>query len=302
MIRRFPACEPVVQFLRYRNGNDTVEDVLESLRREAEAYPRAHRQLAAIRWYLRCMLTNCLVEWAVVCREITNQRTLLGRIDRYRSSREPVMFVTFNYDCMIEDALSSFGVDLRSPSNLSLYISDARYKLVKLHGSINWSREITHPSFTTTLTPDQPADIRKMIDNAADLMVNDNFFVTQDPFQTRTPSGRAIFPAIAIPVRQKDIFECPREHVETLLAAIPSVSKLLIIGWRANDEAFLEMLRDRLATDPQILVVAGGLVDARATIQRLCDAQIRGAQNAAAFEGIFTDFVRLRAMDEFLNT
>ncbi len=71
----------------------------------------------------------------------TNYRTLLGEIDQQRKS-EPVCFVTFNYDTLLEEAFSS--LDIRFVS-LDDYVSRNDYRIIKLHGSVSWVREVTAP-------------------------------------------------------------------------------------------------------------------------------------------------------------
>lgn len=54
-----------------------------------------------------------------------------------------------------------------------------------------------------------------------------------------------IVPAIAVPVQTKteDTFEWPTGHRAYLETLLPSVTKILIIGWQAREAHFLQMLR-----------------------------------------------------------
>src|SRR5712664_407542 len=60
--------------------------------------------------------------------------------------------------------------------------------------------------------------------------------------------GRPIVPAIAIPVQTKteDTFEWPPRHRAYLEQLLPSVTKILIIGWQAKEAHFLKLLREKL--------------------------------------------------------
>jgi hypothetical protein len=57
-----------------------------------------------------------------------------------------------------------------------------------------------------------------------------------------------VLPAIAIPMQDKTwgTFECPARQIATLGQLLKSVTKVLMIGWRAREAHFLQMLRDNL--------------------------------------------------------
>jgi hypothetical protein len=73
-------------------------------------------------------------------------------------------------------------------------------------------------------------------------------------------NGAAVFPAIAVPVEKKDQFACPRTVVEQLAQALPQVSKVLVIGWRATEANFLSLLGNKfsgLKLGVRLHIVAG---------------------------------------------
>jgi hypothetical protein len=96
-------------------------------------------QITAIRCYLHCIIWECEQEWRNVSRKITNYTTLLDQLRRSRINEEPVLLVTFNYDRMIEDALTSVDITIREFPD---YIRNNSFKLFELHGSVHWGREI----------------------------------------------------------------------------------------------------------------------------------------------------------------
>ncbi len=200
---QFPRCKPIIPFLRKSAGDFSVEEVLERLQNEAEGYPKAQRQLAAIRFYLQLVILETEVNWVShVAKDITNYNTLMDRIERFREKDEMVCLVTFNYDTLIERILPTVDIEIK---RLDDYIIDKRYKLIKLHGSANWGRGIE--------TPIRDANKREfslvaneLIDQAPDLKITDNYFMVnwkqkESPhipvyFDRQEP----FFPAIAIPV------------------------------------------------------------------------------------------------------
>jgi hypothetical protein len=138
-LSQFPECRPIVPYLRGVPEGETLEHVLETLQSEAETDSERKRQLASIRFYLHFVIWECERQWDDVARGITNYVTLLDQLRRSRKPKEPVCLVTFNYDRMIEKALPSVGVTIES---ISGYIEHDAFKLFKLHGSVDWAREV----------------------------------------------------------------------------------------------------------------------------------------------------------------
>ena len=65
----------------------------------------------------------------------------------------------------------------------------------------------------------------------------------------------------------KNVFECPPSHVEMLGDLIPRVSKVLTIGWRANEQHFLQLLRKLPAV--KIVTVAGSVPEAEELLNKI---------------------------------
>jgi len=290
---RFPACQAIIPYLR-RPLAGTVEEVLENLQSEAKDYPERHRQLAAIRYYLQAMLSECEDRWKTTTNGITNQKTLLDQIARWRKPSEEVCLVTFNYDRMLEDALWGIGLKIRSIGD---YVGDPIYKLFKLHGSVNWGRLLDTPT-----GPDFDASnsVDTLIDRAADLKITDEFrLVSTHPVQS--DGSDVLVPAIAIPVQSKTHFECPAEHLHVLRELIPKTTKLLMIGWRASENHFLKLLAPGggFTRTMPVLSVAGGETEAEQSVANLTNAHISATR--IRFDGGFTDFIVSRAGDDFLS-
>src|SRR6185369_5962695 len=71
----------------------------------------------------------------------SNYSTLIRHIERLRRSQDPVALITFNYDTLIERALSLNFNDFTFKS-MDEYVRHPNYKLFKLHGSVNWGNPI----------------------------------------------------------------------------------------------------------------------------------------------------------------
>jgi hypothetical protein len=302
---RLPQCQPILPYLENREDGLTVERELQRLQDEATEYPKRYGQLAAIRYYLCSVIHSCEQSWhRRNVANTTNQKTLLDQIEQWRKPDECVCLVTFNYDRMLEIALSTVGVEIQA---LPDYISNNNYKLIKLHGSTNWAREVDtskavkmNPSIANTLTGAQPwPTIHAIVDHAEIIDVTQRYqLLSHSEHPTSTLGGSALFPAIAIPIETKSDYECPNEHLEALLAFAPRVDKLLVVGWRGAEIHFLQTLAAEVQQDIQGHVVAGSSDEANETIERLQQAGIKGEYRA--FGNGFTDFIRKREAEQLL--
>jgi predicted transport protein len=161
----------------------------------------------------------------------TNYYSLLDQLQEWREkSGEPVCIVTFNYDLMLEDALPTVGVD---PSTLEGYIANRDWIIIKPHGSVNWARQVD--------TQIEPATVQTLIARAATgIHVGERYVM--DSQHATTLGNRMLFPAIAIPLETGKDFECPPEHLLMLEECIRRTTQILIIGWKATERNFLDML------------------------------------------------------------
>ena len=294
-LRRFPQCKPIVPYLQSIPPEATLEHTLETLQAEGEADPERNRQMAAIRFYLHFMIWECERQWNDVAHGITNYVTLVDQLRRCRGTTDPVLLVTFNYDRMIEQALSSVGIAI---ADLPHYIQHDAFKLFKLHGSIHWAREVDTPI----------VDVKdrnvwqvgsELIDKATELKISDRYRMV-----TGHPIGKIddipLFPAIAIPVETKRGFECPSDHLDCLRTHLGKVTKILVVGWRATERHFLDLLRDHLSTEVRVQAVLGKQKHAEEVLGRIKDAGIRVIGKATT--GGFTEYIVSREAERFFST
>lgn len=199
----------------------------------------------------------------------------MDEIERWRvEKKERVCFVTFNYDTMLEEAMRHvlrLGV-----RDMSSYIKWENYSLFKLHGSVDWGRVIEginaggrggpmafYEHIVNTVRPDNSSVSQNYERCTLDMSPNPN-------------TGATLFPAISIPVENKDEFSCPSGHIEVLKEMLPKVTKLITIGWRATEDKFLEMLQDSrsviidgIRNPVNLLIVSGTQQGAELTAKNL---------------------------------
>ena len=293
----FRDCQPIIPFVRDVPPPNSVEQILEGLQSEAGKDPRLCAQLAAVRHYLQFIIWECESEWRKVHKGVTNFHTLFHEIEGWRSKQnESVCLVTFNYDTMIEQALPSVGVKI---AEMGDYISQ-NYILIKPHGSVNWGRAVDNVHVRME-NVNEWAVAKTLIDSAYFLWPRNEFQIV-----TSRPIGKSdrgpLIPALAIPIVQKQEYECPKEHLDMLDKCIPEVTKLLVVGWRASEKIFLQRLAKYLKHELQVMVVSGSAVDAEETISNLAVVRMRviGGYKKAA-EG-FSHFILGRSVQGFLRS
>jgi len=297
-LSEFPECHEIIPWLR-KPQETTLEGELQRLQDQAQSYPARHSQLAAVRHYLQQMLWRCEQGWKQSAMGITNFKSLLDMVEQWRHSRnESVCLVTFNYDTLLEDALPVVG--LRTTAIADYISAHPQYIVVKLHGSVNWAREIESPVEFQTPQGD-PKIVHEIIRRASELEVS-NRYVQGEPYVTGFHDGTAVFPAIAIPVERKSQFECPPEHLQALRSRLPNVTKVIVVGWRAKEDSFLELLSEELRAPLQIMVVEGTDEGAKAVESQL--SRVLGSRVPDGIQSIstgFTDFILRRRAIQFLE-
>ena len=291
-MEQFPQCQAIMPDLQNPSNNETIEQILQ--RFQDEDHPLRRRQLAAVRFYLQFMISRCQEGWRAAARAGTNYQVLLSELELMRTPEEQVCLVTFNYDTMLEDAMTStLGIAIR---NLANYIDGRHYNVIKPHGSVNWARLVSTPVGGNTTARDLAWGV---IDRVDQLRISREYTIT-----AACPPGRsgdtALFPAIAIPVERKSTYECPDDHVEVLKRCIPQVSDLLIIGWRATEEHFLSLLGESLP-NARVHVVAGSKNDVDEIVDRLRRAGVHAEVKGATVEG-FTHFTQHNRLRDFLRS
>jgi hypothetical protein len=271
---------------RFRGAKDspTLEAELEVLQDRSHGRPQTRAQLIALRYYLQRVIQETTQRWSNNLHGNTNYVGLLEIIDAFWTDArkgQPVVCVSFNYDRLLDGAFAQIGVKIDS---LESYISDAQYKLIKPHGSINWFHHVPVPNRALHNYYHQ------LLPGLADeeLKASQDFFVAPEASDIDDIEG---IPALSIPVAKKTQFEMPTTHLDVLKAAIPQVSHLLIIGWRGNELNFVELLnalpRGRLTL--RSLVVSGKLTSAKSIATALSLNDVPPHVSAYGFSGIFGD-------------
>ncbi len=285
----YPECRPIVPRLR-PSADRPIETELERIQEEGKDNPVRHRQLAAVRFYIRRMLTRCTDSWHHThARGVTNYLALVDAIRQHPTTALPVCFVTFNYDRLLERALPEVGVEIR---DLPDYITNPHYKVIKLHGSVDWAHEIETDivAVRDRSGARESRVVREIINRAPELVIRPGHRRANGLPVAAGPEGPALFPALAIPVVAKQQFECPDTHVTALREFLPRVRKVLIVGWRGTEAPFLDLLRAGMTNAAMALAACGSPSSGTETLERLIMAKVPLEPREAVPRG-FTQFM-----------
>lgn len=282
--------------LREAGRQRAIETELDVLQKESEAHPVRARQLAALRFYIRDVIAQATAEWLRDYRlSQINHHALFEQLRFAKASDERVLVVTFNYDTYIEQALDWMGHTIRS---LDDYVTGSSFAVFKLHGSLDWSREITFiKSPNREGSPTGGLDAAALIANAPFWKEAASFVMKQTTYEDR----RDYVPAIAVPVQSKVDFQCPTRHVQILEQDLPNVDRILTIGWRGQENHFLRLLETHGRQGIRIVCVAE---ESKAAEEPL--AQLRGALRSVSVESKvigtgFSGLVTSRAVEELFK-
>jgi hypothetical protein len=270
-LTQYPYISSVVGRLRRlgRTGG-TLEENLETLKVEGAAHEPTQWALNAMRFYLRDIIRDCGRVWQSESRGGTHYAEMVRRLDIWRVSHEgPVIFVTFNYDTLLEGALRfSLNValnrtDQRDPG-LSTYVSGSNYQLFKLHGSIDWEVAVPYGTF---LLSSMEEVTNELLIRRPNIVLTDAYAYFGQFWGEKVVA----YPAIAVPTQNKSDsdFACPKLHQQTLVETLPKVTKLISIGWRGAERHFLDLMSERMTSVQDAWVVAESIDSANEAVKHL---------------------------------
>lgn len=306
---QIPKCQLILDQLRNRPSNVSVEQQLEEIRDQAHGYPEGRRQLVAVQFYLQWIISECQAKWNERIRSNTTYRALLGQIDRQMRGR-PVCLVTFNYDTLLEEAFSSLD---RQFESIDDYVSRDDYKIIKPHGSVNWVREISglmdvDPSF-------HPLDVTSTVISAGDTLTpSDNYYLVPEQDRKRLgrvvpyysipnkPGVQMVLPAIAIPLEKKTGYSCPSTHVLALAECVSKTDKLLMVGWKGAENDFVSLLAKNLRQKIPKMIVSRSRESAVNIRDKLLASGVGTTGDWNCAEAGFAKGIQSREIERFMES
>lgn len=300
-IQRYGPAQALVRPIQRRlQSEPNLERILGEFEQQVEQYPVRRGQLLAMQFYLRDYLTDCSDHWWRIHSGVTTYAEFVDSINSYSHRKaEQVCLITFNYDTLLDRSLESQHI--RDLSTTDGYIAPHGPWYVKVHGSVNWKR-VTDRSSAGVLNPPADEVIRAL--GAPDLRPPSPEFVVDSDEWAWAPKGSLpnyLAPALAIPVEEKteQNFEIPSKHLAMMKDALAHATRILIVGWRASENHFNEILRshNQGLNVPFTLVCGEGR--AGETIDNL---KHLGFVNFQDMSSGFTGFVESGQLEEFLSS
>lgn len=318
VLDKWPQARPVVDHLRRsltthllptnQHGALTLETALRDYRDSEAKVPEVERHIVATRFYLRDLLWACTdyMHSPDLTGGVTNQLTLLGKALGWAGGgKRCVVVVSFNYDLIVERAMASlWGFDT---GNLAAYLAHDRVILLKPHGSVQWQWPVDHElgrqanSFFSLDGADHSEGSYDLGRRSIDLALSDGidkeglttikYAAHQWPKNGRSvPAG---IPALGLPLAGKEPADLvwPQEQENTFRALAGRVSRILTIGWRAEEPHFLDLLTPLPRSDARVVVVARDGGEATAIRDILLPKLGLGNDNSGTFPDGFSQFV-----------
>lgn len=171
------------------------------------------------------------------------------------SKGECVLFVSFNYDTLIENSLSSACQYVHNTIDDYIDIKTRKILLFKPHGSCNWGRK-----FIKGFPSDK--EIKQGMNNISLLarhiyekklnmpalkdMIEDKITIHRyDGMQTGDIySDKLFFPHLLLPYKDKDDFAMPSHHTALLKSYLSKIEEILIVGWKGTEAEFQKLLNN----------------------------------------------------------
>ncbi|MCH8993431.1 MAG: SIR2 family protein [Chloroflexi bacterium] len=229
-------------------------------------------------------------------------------LELLRSDLEKIAFVTLNYDLFLDRALdTAAGTRTGVFPDISSYVTDNRWMLIKLHGSVSWMRPILSPgdgpgrerdakrSLLLSLLDKNPVF---SVSGAANLRVTD-----WDDWFSQNPQGaQPHYPHLAVPVEDKSDPLCPQQHLDKLHEFLPTCRNVLTIGVSGRDDDLFKNMAS-LPESANFFVVGQPLEEAEKALNNFTRRvpQLHNAQLASTtFGGGFGDFLTDGGLDKFI--
>jgi hypothetical protein len=231
---------------RLMQADDTVafEQALRSLREDG--HPHRQQMSLALPPYLQALM----LAYSEELHADAERYSVL--IDELLKLRTRILFVSLNYDTLLDSNLGAFA-PLQSIDD---YISETRqWDLIKPHGSANWYVELDD-LFDPTAPPSDlrvpKGPIKCVPAKSFPLYIARGALERRDP---HTLSRR--YPAIALPEGPKDRLVLPPQHHDHFVRTLDAAYEIdvLVLGYSALDTEVLDLIAHSRARIRRMTVV-----------------------------------------------
>lgn len=251
----FPAVASVIEELRSRTSNKRTSVDIENLLKELKESPKQHRNntFREFPLYLQHFFTAVSEQY---CRKPSNYMTLIGKV--FDLDLDGVIFLTTNYDLLFDQALHHHPATEEffsiSDPNMNKYITSKMWAYIKLHGSIDWGRQIKEDMVKnrSSTLPGLVDNIRQLGEHLETALENN---IIRDP-SFNANDRKLIYPTVSVPVGESK-FNCREEHIDLLKKHLNNCQHFLVIGFSGYDKDVLKLLDEKEGGYGQVLFVSG---------------------------------------------
>jgi len=257
-----PVIDALVRRLDQRDPATSLEIALRDYQALGTSNEHVKHHLMAFRFYLRELLLKCSDSILRGYGQRTNYTALANGCYQWAvDNRSMVGFVSFNYDPLFETACATaFGFN---PLHAPDYVRGPNAFVLKPHGSADWTYR--HPDaeeYHKGRRNPKEYCVELGEPETTEGLILDFLGPALEVSPLGSTSGSVVplFPAIALPVDNKNTFIWPSEQRDLLehRLARGSFGRVLIVGWRGVEAHFLELLIQHITPQARIVVVSGG--------------------------------------------
>lgn len=284
------------------NSNFDFEKYLSD--QEAQFPEKIYPQITALRFYLAELFSKISYYFY---RHANNHNHLIDQVNK-RSGK--ALVVNFNYDTLFEKNIKTIG-----NGNVDNYVS-GDIKVIKMHGAHNWrytpkidlTKNGVYDFFISggqnLYTEYKVHDISPIATKSPDYSrENFDLNIYREYENNGFPGGRWLYylPAIAIPIGTKGNHVCPKTHIDILTEQLKIVDRILVIGWKAQDEYLLSLLKTNLQNDVKLTIVSNGATSAKDYIEKFKSISQINPLNMSFPSNGYTNFMINGGIEKFLS-
>lgn len=190
----------------------------------------------------------------------SNYNTLVNLVHAHTvSTGEHVLFVTFNYDLLLEEALCRTLKYQFNSLNDYVNYKDRKLLLFKPHGSCNFIRKLdasiiehiqSSYNINSVTILSQLLHSRNISYDLINSKLHDDFtLLGRDEIIHASDTQELVMylPQLLLPFKSKDDFVMPDEHSLLLDHFLSNIDEILVIGWKGTEAKFQQLLHRKLS-------------------------------------------------------
>lgn len=225
------------------NKKDTFESALQKIKDNFGEKAHRKAQFVSLEFFLKDTFDYISNQSNL----INNYQALVTKIKDYNDGKAFV--ITFNYDSLFEKSITD-----QKYEDINHYLSN-NIQIIKPHGSHDWAYISNRDNLEYEFMGcKDDYDYYKHYPNFLIQLRQQN----TSPYhidQIKNKAGLAKFPAIAVPLTDKEEFVCPPIHTQQIKVMLSNAEKILIIGWKAGDKILVELMKHNIAKQIPVTIV-----------------------------------------------